>query len=619
MAVCLTVWSAHRFDVTVFGLLLFLPIAIFELLFLKFDLIVMNRYNLSVLFSVCILIICLAACKRAEYAGRGIKITSSNIDSILVMAESDSLNVDLHDKIINYFLLSDKRKELEDYCWKVYGIGTRNDNPELIVLSSAFIAQTHILGEDYETSREYINIAKANLKRIDTPSRNIQGLIYNVSAGIAYRTDLNYPLAIEYLSRLAEMSREDKDSVNLCGILSNISSVYYTMNDSSGIKYAREAYEISCSISSDRLRVSVMLPYTQYCLFVGENEDALNYALQAVSLVDSLNYSIYRTDAYMTLGDCYLASKMYDKVKASYDTAVMYSDYAKDKSVNIKLYSGYAKLYEINNYPEKSLEMYRKALALSKESGNSEMKYQILYGIYNSYNTMGNTDSAFFYFKEYHDALFYALNYVKERKVNSIMREYQRLQLEEVLREKDVELVKKSRSNYIKMFIVIILLVISAALVVVIRNNKRNYRNTILRYEQYKQKIEEMRIAEKNKLEQVSSSRLALFDSIEVLMKDKQIFRDKSLSLDMLASVMKTSTYSISSAVNMYSGMTFPNYVNSYRIDYVLKQMSDKDNKDSLTKIFDDAGFMSKTTAYRSFQKETGCSPSAYRKLVSGN
>lgn len=353
--------------------------------------------------------------------------------------------------------------------------------------------------------------------------------------------------------------------------------------------------------------------------FVGENEDALNYALQAVSLVDSLNYSIYRTDAYMTLGDCYLASKMYDKAKASYDTAVMYSDYAKDKSVNIKLYSGYAKLYEINNYPEKSLEMYRKALALSKESGNSEMKYQILYGIYNSYNTMGNTDSAFFYFKEYHDALFYALNYVKERKVNSIMREYQRLQLEEVLREKDVELVKKSRANYIKMFIVIILLVISAALVVVIRNNKRNYRNTMLRYEQYKQKIEEMRIAEKNKLEQVSSSRLALFDSIEVLMKDKQIFRDKSLSLDMLASVMKTSTYSISSAVNMYSGMTFPNYVNSYRIDYVLKQMSDKDNKDSLTKIFDDAGFMSKTTAYRSFQKETGCSPSAYRKLVSGN
>lgn len=538
---------------------------------------------------------------------------------MLAWAEMDSLNVDLQDKIINFYLITDQRKKLEDYCWKVYGIGTRNDNPELIVLSSAFIAQTHILGEDYETSREYINIAKANLKRVDTPSRNIQGLIYNVSAGIAYRTDLNYPLAIEYLSRLAEMCREDRDSVNLCGILSNISSIYYTMNDSSGIKYAKEAYEMSCSTASDRLKVSAVLPYSQYCLFVGQKEDALYYAHQAVSLVDSLNYDLYKTDAYMTLGDCYFASEMYDKAKASYDTAVEYSDHAKDKSVNIKLYSSYAKLYETSGNPKKALEMYRKALALSNDSGNSEMKYHILYGIYNSYSTMGDTDSAFFYFREYHDALFYALNYVKERKVNSIMREYQRLQLEEVLREKDVELVKKSRANYIKMFIVIILLVISAALVVVIRNNKRNYRNTILRYEQYKQKIEEIRIAEKNKLEQVSSSRLALFDSIEAFMKDRELFRDKSLSLDMLASVMKTSTYNISSAVNMYSGMTFPNYVNSYRIDYVLKQMSDKDNKDSLTKIFDDAGFMSTTTAYRSFQKETGCSPSAYRKLVSGN
>lgn len=619
MAVCQAVWLARRFGVTAFGLLLFLPIAIFGLLFLKFDLIVMNRYYLSVLFSVCILIICLAACKRAEYSVEDIEIDQSNIDSVLAIAQRDSLNVDLHDKIINYYLLADSRTELDDYCRKVYGIGTRNNNPELIVLSSAYIAQIHILEEDYEVSRQYVTIARDNLKNVARPKRSIIYLINNVCAGIAYRTDLNFPLSIEHLSRSAEMCREDKDSMNLCVLLSNISSIYYAMKDTTGISYAREAYDIAQKLPWDHVKIVVAILCSQYDALMGNKYDALKYATEAVSLVDSLDHDINKSEAYSVMATSCLDLGRYEDAKEYFDKASRYVDCALDKSISMMVYSGYADLYEKLGYPQKSLEMYRKALAVSNTSGNVQTRYQILYGLYNTHNLIGNTDSAFFYFRQYHDAMFYAFNYMKERKVNSILRENQRLQHEKIVREKDVEIVKKSKANFVKLFIVIILLIISIALVIVIRNNKRNYRNTIMRYEQYKRKVEEIRLAEKNKLEQMSSSRLALFDSIEVLMKDKQIFRDKSLSLDMLASVMKTSTYSISSAVNMYSGMTFPNYVNSYRIDYVLKQMSDKDNKDSLTKIFDDAGFMSKTTAYRSFQKETGCSPSAYRKLVSGN
>ena len=69
-------------------------------------------------------------------------------------------------------------------------------------------------------------------------------------------------------------------------------------------------------------------------------------------------------------------------------------------------------------------------------------------------------------------------------------------------------------------------------------------------------------------------------------------------------------------AVNKYSGMSFPNYVNRYRIFYVTDRLADKNEKEPMIQIFEDAGFYSKATAYRCFQKEVGCSPSQYRETV---
>ena len=93
-------------------------------------------------------------------------------------------------------------------------------------------------------------------------------------------------------------------------------------------------------------------------------------------------------------------------------------------------------------------------------------------------------------------------------------------------------------------------------------------------------------------------------------------FRDKSLSLEMCAETLNTTTQKLSMAVNKYSGMSFPNYVNRYRIFYVTDRLADKNEKEPMIQIFEDAGFYSKATAYRCFQKEVGCSPSQYRETV---
>lgn len=55
-------------------------------------------------------------------------------------------NVNQEDKIINLYLITAQGKKLDEHCWDVYGIGTRNDNPELI-MSSLHLSPRHTFQE----------------------------------------------------------------------------------------------------------------------------------------------------------------------------------------------------------------------------------------------------------------------------------------------------------------------------------------------------------------------------------------------------------------------------------------------------------------------------------------
>lgn len=107
--------------------------------------------------------------------------------------------------------------------------------------------------------------------------------------------------------------------------------------------------------------------------------------------------------------------------------------------------------------------------------------------------------------------------------------------------------------------------------------------------------------------------------SLEEVMVRLTAYKDSELSLDKLAALTKQSKYHISETLNRHVGKTFYQYINRYRVEYVLEKMSHLRNLElpvNILSIAYDAGFNSKSSFNRYFKEIAGCTPSEYWRSV---
>lgn len=104
---------------------------------------------------------------------------------------------------------------------------------------------------------------------------------------------------------------------------------------------------------------------------------------------------------------------------------------------------------------------------------------------------------------------------------------------------------------------------------------------------------------------------------IHKMMEEKQLFTDAALTLDSLAAAMKVSRNHLSEVLNQHIGRSFYQYINEYRIRYVVHLM-DRCKKEqvapNILSLAFDAGFHTKSSFNQYFKKVMGCTPSAYMK-----
>lgn len=100
-----------------------------------------------------------------------------------------------------------------------------------------------------------------------------------------------------------------------------------------------------------------------------------------------------------------------------------------------------------------------------------------------------------------------------------------------------------------------------------------------------------------------------LFEATKKLILDKALFKKADLTLENLAVLMNTNRTYLSSCINTCSGKNFSQWLNEYRIDYVVRQMSQTNDLSQLAK---DAGFASTASFYRYFKQHTQITPKQY-------
>ena len=104
-------------------------------------------------------------------------------------------------------------------------------------------------------------------------------------------------------------------------------------------------------------------------------------------------------------------------------------------------------------------------------------------------------------------------------------------------------------------------------------------------------------------------------DALHDLLVNEKIYLDSSLTLEHVSERLKISPSYLSRIINSELNTSFPDYLNSYRIDEAKRYLKNPEfSRYTITAIGLEAGFNSKSSFYEVFKKATGTTPFSYQK-----
>jgi AraC-like DNA-binding protein len=109
-----------------------------------------------------------------------------------------------------------------------------------------------------------------------------------------------------------------------------------------------------------------------------------------------------------------------------------------------------------------------------------------------------------------------------------------------------------------------------------------------------------------------------LGEKLNHLMEEKKFYRNDEISLGELSQELNISQHQLSEFLNQHLGKNFFAYLNSYRIKEA-KELCKNAPEKTILSIAYEVGFPSKSTFYDAFKRETGMSPTEYRKSTRPN
>jgi AraC-like DNA-binding protein len=108
---------------------------------------------------------------------------------------------------------------------------------------------------------------------------------------------------------------------------------------------------------------------------------------------------------------------------------------------------------------------------------------------------------------------------------------------------------------------------------------------------------------------------LAIGERISRIQSSPEVLCRTGLDLRSLAAIIKVPSYRLSAYFNSRLKMSFPVWLNGYRIEFVKRRIIERPNL-SILDIALEAGYSSKSSFNSHFSRVSGMSPSAYRRSV---
>ncbi|HFK5510774.1 TPA: helix-turn-helix domain-containing protein [Elizabethkingia anophelis] len=111
-----------------------------------------------------------------------------------------------------------------------------------------------------------------------------------------------------------------------------------------------------------------------------------------------------------------------------------------------------------------------------------------------------------------------------------------------------------------------------------------------------------------------------IFQKIEWELTHNSLFKNDKLSISLLSTILKINNNYISKAIRIKGFANFNKYINTHRIEYVKKILTEADlEKITLMYIYTEAGFINQSTFNRAFKQIEGVTPSEYIRATQKN
>ena len=108
-----------------------------------------------------------------------------------------------------------------------------------------------------------------------------------------------------------------------------------------------------------------------------------------------------------------------------------------------------------------------------------------------------------------------------------------------------------------------------------------------------------------------------LLAELRDLLENKEVFLDKTLTIESLAKMAGTNKARMSQFINKVFGCNFPTLLRNYRVTKAVAMFSDPANSVyTVEAIGENCGFNNRQAFHSSFKKKIGMPPSKFRELI---
>lgn len=487
-----------------------------------------------------------------------------------------------------------------------------------VLYAGVYTAQAFLTLEEMDSVRRYMNLI-APFRAGGHTDPSLQTVLHAVDGLLHLKTELNYTLAMESFRRGCEWADEGNDPNNHIVLLANMAHIFYIRQDQHGLDYALKAYDISRQQQvAEFPRCQAHLLMGQMLQLAGRTDEAVQYLNTARKMIEEGGFRSLESIYNLIYANVFRSRNNHAEAERCFNDAIVWSSYAEIGTATAT-YLYYGQFCQEHGAYDRALELYKTGLALSYAHRSMEFRSDLLSHISDIYRHTGNRASAAEYsylYKSYTDSI---ANIQKEQEFNSRLMYYSRIEHEHEMQAKELAILQTKRKSTLVTFISAIVVIVALSLYILYMRQRKMNRTLVLQYENYLQRTRRAPdpAEASDTKEKRNQGEQALFQRIEELMRRDRIYRQKDLSLDKLSEMLSTNRAYVSKAINVCASQSFFSYIDQYRIREAVSILSGESGEGAtipFKQVADMVGYNSVQVFYRSFKRETGCSPGQYQE-----